>query len=247
MAGVQFLTARFNREGSPKLSGSRPILISFSGIDGAGKSTQIERLRARLCKAGLSVSQLAFWDDVVAFPRLRTEVSHKLLRSESGVGTPEKPVNRNDKNVRAWYLTVARCLLHFADALRLHRAVARARANRPDAIIFDRYIYDQLATLPLDRAWARSCTRLILRLAPTPDVAYLLDVEPEAARARKPEYPIEFMRLYRTSYLRLREIAGLALIHPMPPDDMHEAIARRLETAAGLRITGSGLEPMASD
>jgi thymidylate kinase len=246
MAGVQFLTTRFNCQGSPKLSGSRPILISFSGIDGAGKSTQIERLRARLCKAGLSVSQLAFWDDVVAFPRLRTKVSHKLLRSESGVGTPERPVHRNDKNVRAWYLTVVRCLLHFVDGWRLHRAVARARAHRPDAIIFDRYIYDQLATLPLNRVWARSYTRLMLRLAPTPDVAYLLDVEPETARARKPEYPIEFMHQYRASYLCLQEIAGLALIDPMSQDEVHEAIARKLEACAGLRITGSGLEPMNS-
>ena len=31
-------------------------------------------------------------------------------------------------------------------------------------------------------------------IVPRPDVAYLLDADPEAARARKPEYPVDFMR-----------------------------------------------------
>ena len=30
----------------------RPMFVSFSGIDGAGKSTQIENLRARMQEAG---------------------------------------------------------------------------------------------------------------------------------------------------------------------------------------------------
>jgi adenylylsulfate kinase-like enzyme len=32
------------------------IFVSFSGMDGAGKSTQIQNLRARLTDAGLKVS-----------------------------------------------------------------------------------------------------------------------------------------------------------------------------------------------
>ena len=42
-----------------------PLLISFSGVDGSGKSTQIDSLRSALHAAGLKTTLLAFWDNVV--------------------------------------------------------------------------------------------------------------------------------------------------------------------------------------
>jgi thymidylate kinase len=216
-----------------------PVVISFSGIDGSGKSTQIAKLMNRLHDAGLVVLQLTFWDDVAVLSRFRADVSHKFLQGEGGIGTPEKPVNRNDKNVRAWYLTGPRCVLHFLDSVSLRRKLRRARDKAPDVIVCDRYVFDQLATLPLERAWARAYARLILRIAPLPDIAYLLDVEPEIARARKPEYPLDFMHQYRASYLRLREIAGMALIAPMSLEEVHEAITSKLETSTSLQLSTS--------
>jgi thymidylate kinase len=38
----------------------RTLLVSFSGIDGAGKSTQIEALSARLAADGLRVRLIRF-------------------------------------------------------------------------------------------------------------------------------------------------------------------------------------------
>src|SRR5579864_6753741 len=104
----------------------RPMLISFSGIDGAGKSTQIEHLRAALAAAGYRVAQLAFWDDAVVLSRFREAVTHKVFKSEKGVGAPGKPVQRRDKNVRSWYLSLVRSALYLLDALHLRRVVARA-------------------------------------------------------------------------------------------------------------------------
>jgi thymidylate kinase len=63
-----------------------------------------------------------------------------------------------------------------------------------------------------------------LRVAPKPDLSYVLDADPEVARARKPEYPLEFMRKYRSSYLELRRLANLKLISPGSVDDVHQAI-----------------------
>jgi pantothenate kinase-related protein Tda10 len=90
---------------------TRPTLISFSGIDGAGKSTQIEALRARLKQAGLSTLSVIFWTDVARMTRLREVTGHTLFKGDKGVGTPAKPVSRRDKNVRSWYMTGARYLL----------------------------------------------------------------------------------------------------------------------------------------
>ncbi len=229
---------------SAKTPGKSAFLISFSGIDGSGKSTQVERLCAQLTEAGIPILQLAFWDHVVVFRSLRAGFSHKYLQSERGVGAPGKPVNRNDKNKRGWYLTLPRTCLYLVDALMLRRAVARARSEHAGAIIFDRYIFDQLATLPLDRPLARAYARLILSLVPEPDIAYVLDADPEIARARKPEYPLEFMRHYRRAYLSLCDLANMCLIKPQSADDTQAAISRRLSDAVGIASPSAVTAPI---
>src|ERR1700756_4613659 len=105
----------------------RARLVSFSGIDGSGKSTQIEILCACLNEAGFRVSRLAFWDDVATLTSVREFSGHTLFKGEKGVGSPAKPVNRRDKNVRSWYMTVVRFGLYFLDAVSLCVVVARQR------------------------------------------------------------------------------------------------------------------------
>ena len=177
----------------------RPLLVSFSGIDGAGKSTQIDNLRSQLAAAGYRTCLRAFWDNVVVLSRYREGFVHKVYKSERGIGAPGKPVARRDKNVRKWYLTLMRHALYLLDAMRLLWVVMRARRSRAEVIIMDRYIYDEWANLPLGNPLSRFYIRLVHGLVPHPDIAYLLDADPEAAHRRKPEYPVDFMRECRQS------------------------------------------------
>jgi thymidylate kinase len=203
----------------------RPLLITFSGLDGSGKSTQIENLVSYLHAQGLRVARLAFWDDVVVGKRYREGFVHKVYGSEQGIGTPEKPVARRDKNLRKWYLTIARHVLYLVDAVHLCEVVSRARRGQPDVVVVDRYIYDQLANLPLERKLTRRFVALVESLVPRPDVAYLLDTDVEAARARKPEYPIDFMHKSRDAYFRLtRMLRGITVIPPLPLRQAQDAV-----------------------
>jgi thymidylate kinase len=207
----------------------KPILISFSGIDGAGKSTQIEKLRSYLADAGVPVRELTFWDNVVMFPRLRSGFSRVVLQSDGSVGTPDRPANRNDKNAQSWPLLLGRAALYIFDVINLRRIVAQAATQDGGVIIFDRYIYDQLAAMPMDSWLARSYARVLLKLSPRPDLSYVLDAVPEEARARKPEYPVDFMQRQRKSYMRLHRMAGLQIIPAGRPEEVHAAIVDRFQ------------------
>ena len=191
-----------------------PLLITFSGVDGSGKSTQIENLRSALHAAGLTTRLLTFWDNVVVGVKYREGFVHKVYKSEHGVGAPGKPVHRRDKNMRGWHLTAMRHGLYLLDAINLCRVVKREKRSGADVIILDRYIYDELSNFKLSNPVSRAFIRFVRRFVPQPDIAYLLDADPVAAYARKPEYPPEFMEKSRQAYFKLAKVLGTMTLIP---------------------------------
>ena len=201
-------------------------LVSFSGIDGAGKGTQIEALCTRLKEAGLRVRVIPFWNDVACLTGIREATGHRLFQGDKGVGTPAAPINRRDKNVQSGLMSGVRLWLYFIDAISLRLVVAKALRSGADFVICDRYIYDELANLPLSDRAARVYVRLIRKLAPKPDISYLLDADPVQARARKPEYPLDFLYVNRESYLALSDLVGMTVIAPMPVEDVKRNVLK---------------------
>lgn len=206
---------------------SSPITVSFSGIDGAGKSTQIQALRTVLERAGLRVRIIPFWDEVAALTGLREGAGHRIFKGEKGVGSPEKPVNRRDKNVRGWPMALVRLGLYLLDALSARRRFRQALECGVDVVIFDRYIYDQFANLNLRRSGVRAYARAVMRLVPRPAVSYVLDADPAQARARKPEYPLDFIQINRQAYLDLAALlGGITVIPPGSAEQVHSEVLR---------------------
>jgi len=200
-------------------------IVSFSGIDGAGKSTQIHALEAWLLQSGLRVKVLAFWDDVVVLEKFREFMSHAAFKGDRGIGSPEKPLNRRDKNVSSWPMNAVRTCLYFLDALNVRLMIRGIRSSDADVVIFDRYIYDELANLPLKSLLSRMFIRFLLKLTPTPDVSFVIDADPVAALARKPEYPLEFLRRNREAYLTLSSLSGaITVVDPLPVEEAEKRI-----------------------
>jgi|SRR5579862_3098831 len=205
-------------------------ILSFSGVDGAGKSTQISALCTYLRELGFQCAVYTFWDNVAVLSRLREHMSLKAFKGDPGIGSPDRPIQRRDKNVSSWYMTAVRLFFYLLDTFSLCAAVARSVDSGADFVIFDRYIYDEFANLPLQYWPVRLYIRILLMLVPRPDVAFVLDADPKAAFARKPEYPVEFVRQNRNVYLRLsRLIRSLTVIPPLPVKQAIETVKESVD------------------
>jgi thymidylate kinase len=194
-------------------SALRPFLITFSGIDGAGKTTQIELVSSYLEKQGLRVLRLSFWDHVAVWSKMRAGVGHRavdFLPAEQAAVHSFAP--KNSKHIRKWYLTAVRSGLYMLDIVRLHRLLVSRHIRDSDVVIFDRYIYDQIANVYSQSFAARTYGKILSKLTPAPDLAFILDASPSAAFARKPEYPLEFMYRNRQNFLHLRELVPQLIV-----------------------------------
>jgi thymidylate kinase len=210
-------------------TGKRAFSVSFSGIDGAGKSTQIAALKERLTGRGLRVRVISFWDEVASLTGMRETAGHTLFGGDKGVGSPSRPIERRDKNVRSWPMALIRLFLYAADGLSARLVFRKACRSGVDVVIFDRWIDDELANLALVRPSNRAYVRLITSLVPRPDLSFFLDAEPSQARARKPEYPLGFLVSSRASYYRLIELVeGITVIPPGTVEEAEHFIADRV-------------------
>jgi len=195
------------------------MLITVSGLDGAGKSTLIGGLRAALERHGHAVAVLHMNDDVgvYAYARRARDGVLRLLGGEgrrprpAPLGSPPVPRSgaggrglrglrdtlRRVRYALVWSTTVRWCvypidLLIFA----LHRLYVEKLTKR--VLVMDRYFYDTL--VDLRARGRRRGIRVLERLTPTPDVPVLLDVPPEQAFARKTEFSIDYLRRRWAAY-----------------------------------------------
>lgn len=208
----------------------RILLVSFSGIDGAGKSTQIEALSSRLAENGLRVRLIRFWDEIARLKGIRETSGHKIFKGDKGIGSPSAPINRRDKNVQSGAMTCIRFFLYFVDAVSVRQVVKKALRSDADVVIFDRYTWDELANLNLLNPIVRAYIRMIMAFVPRLHISYLLDADPVQARARKPEYPLDFLYANRQAYLTLSErIGGITVIAPMPIQEAAQQVLERAQ------------------
>jgi len=184
----------------------RTRIVSLSGLDGAGKSSQASFLRDTLGRLGLDA--VVEWGPAnVVSLRFLSQPIRKVLgydppsTVEDSVNPDLRPSAYPSSLAHVWVTIVAS-----AAALSLWRVVWR-HLGRGRIVICDRYILDFAVFLDYRHGATRdfSFQKWLLRaLSPKAVASYLLDVTPEAALGRKEEqYTLAELRrqaeLYRAN------------------------------------------------
>src|SRR5437879_6321361 len=152
-----------------------PSLIAFSGLDGAGKSTQIELLCARLRAGGLEPTVVWVRGGYTPiFERVKSVVRRAGGRH---VPPPGRGARRSEALGRGWLrrLWLVAALLDLGWLLAVHVRLLRRRGR---VVLCDRYLGDSLIDFRLnfpgeqvERWWL---WRAVAGLAARPGVGFLL-------------------------------------------------------------------------
>ena len=203
------------------------MFITFEGIDGVGKSTQVELLIAHLESLGKTVCRT----HEPGGTELGVEIRHLLLHRKGEVAPR------------------AEALLYAAD--RAHHVATKIRPalDRGEVVVSDRYMDSSIAYQGSGRHLGFDQIRDLSMFAADgllPDLTVLLDLEASAAQARRNktgEAPdrlerekIEFFETVRQAFLDLAKTEPqrwLVLDASKAVDDMQSKIRERVASLLG--------------
>lgn len=182
------------------------MLVTFSGLDGSGKSTLTECLRAILEKQNKPAVVRHMYYEMGTYAFLRSVQRWIVGIAGSSKVWPKEnlaPFDHHELDLRGDLKVVT---------LRLMRAIIWNKSFRRyiylldlifflffrlyietikgQVLIMDRYFYDRLVDLSDDRGFYN---RFLALLTPTPSLPIYLDISPQEAHARKREQPVEYL------------------------------------------------------
>ncbi len=210
--------------------------MALSGVDGSGKTTQIELLekKVRTLRPN-AITVWSRWRPITSLPLLAIirRLGQAEVHSTSSIGFVETQISGMKGLASLWcFLVQLDNLLKTGARVLLPRLLGRT-------VICDRYALDLMVEGMADLHDGPNNLRLgykLLHLLPRPDVAFLIEVDPAVAYRRKPDMPTlahfeERVKLYHdmSRMLGVKSIDGgksVDVIH----DEIWRKVSRLLES-----------------
>ncbi len=207
------------------------VLVTLSGMDGAGKSTLTAAIRAHLEAAGLPARHeiVRIGRDTAALDRIAAPVKRVLRRGEpiadhlaagdAGNDTADREPDLTPRRGVAWIwaaVVAAQNALHC-------RGIARRR--RYESIVADRWLVDHLIDFEFRYGRHGLADRILRTGVPRPDLAFLIEIDAATSALRKPgdQVPAVLARM-EERYPVLAAEFGLIQVDGTAPREEVEAI-----------------------
>ena len=200
-----------------RIRGQRGMIVSFSGIDGSGKTVHIRSLVDAFAIA--EIDARSYWTRFGS--SAREKGSGGARAGKAGASDTAASLERRRGRLRNPVMRFGWLACNLAALVLRYNWRVRLKRRLGGVVICDRYIYDAMveigASLPDDPGMSRRAERLLTRTCPRPDVAWLLDVPADVSVRRQADEggsaaSSEALSRQRSMYLTLAETYGLGIV-----------------------------------
>lgn len=203
------------------------FIICFIGIDGSGKTTLARALLSSLQEHGIPCEYVWGRFGSVLVDRLVFLYKKAVMRRKQKPDCPE-----DFQKVKSWFFHHRFTNLLYASFVLVDYLwqvlwkIWRPHLRRKN-LVCDRYVQDSIFDLAVDLGFSvPTCLKILdlyLRLAPEPDMIFIIDLPEQVALARKGDIPsLEYLCSRQELYSRLKNTKGyITLNGTVPPEQLH--------------------------
>jgi len=213
---IQFLTKRIN----PKTKG---LLVSFTGVNGCGKSTLSKELVEKYNKTNEKLKLKAdyYYFGWVPFLFLTKFLSKTISKKNIYKTAVEEKTPKFSIKYELFFLYL------FLDYFARYLFLIYPKLNKRIAVISDRYFYHVYGQYPYSQN--SILLPLLVKFFPKPDFTFFINTDLNTLQSRRKDIPKEQLKSQQKRYLKLKQLnRKIFVLVPMSKEKTIEQIYKKI-------------------
>jgi len=206
------------------------MIISFSGLDGTGKSTHVRGTCEYLTGRGIKCRSRHLIKDSFSYFLTHKVVGKVSMKMKDGVETGIRSKKRGPKFV---FFAFAKKVLLLLELLYFNARYFLLKNRRNRALICDRYFYDALVQVRYLGISGDIFAGIYKSLIIEPDISFFLHTPPDLAYGRKKEFDMEYFSKKSGLYEHSMDDVGFIILESDEIDHTQQRIQDFIDESMG--------------